>query len=224
MIKVTVKKSGSFAAAKEALSANNPEMRRGWRQVTAIYEAFTKRRFNTFSRGGGDWTPLAKVTTDRRRRGGKAKGGVEFGGGRNLRGFNLLAKGKPRLGRGARSSIARDTRKQGILVSAGGTFSILRDKGFLFNALTIGTPGNRITEIPNGIVYGFSDAPHASDDGEFISIGQLAAAHHYGVPKHHLPARPILVYPDPATTAAIGRTLAAAAARAIRTAYQTGTR
>lgn len=212
MIKVTVKKSGSFAAAKEALSANNPEMRRGWRQVTAIYEAFTKRRFNTFSRGGGDWRPLALSTVKARRTGGKAKGGVDFGGGRS--------NGK-RLGTGARSSLAIDTRKKDILVSAGGTFSILRDKGFLFNALTIGTPGNRITDIPNGIVYGFSDAPHAGDGGP-ISIGRLAAAHHYGVPEHHLPARPILVYPDPATTAAIGRTLAAAAARAIRTAYQTG--
>jgi len=192
----------SLASVKQALSPNSPEMRAGFRQVTVRYSAFSRRRFNEYSRGAGDWTPLAKSTVDARRQGG----GVSFGGGRKVKGRKVS------VGRGGRSSLARDTRKGDILVSAGGTFSILRDKGFLFNALTIGVAGNRVTDLPNGIAFGFSDAPHG---GASLSIGQLAAVHHFGVPQNHIPARRILVQPDAATLRLIRNDLAAAARKAV---------
>lgn len=34
-----------------------------------IYRAFTRQRFHRFSRGGGDWAPLAESTLKRRRKG-----------------------------------------------------------------------------------------------------------------------------------------------------------
>lgn len=44
-------------------------------QWGARMEAFTKRRFTLFSRGGGDWPPLAAITVDQRRgTGGKTIG------------------------------------------------------------------------------------------------------------------------------------------------------
>jgi len=135
----------------------------------------------------------------------------------------MAKKKKPRrLGRGARSSIARDTRNklkrgQGALVNARGTFSILRDKGILFNALTVGAVGNEVGSVANGISYGFARTPHSGDG---ITIGELAAAHHFGVPKKHLPARPILVAPDKPTADRIRGVMQAAAARAIRESFK----
>lgn len=182
-----------FKQTGQALNAQNTSIRDALKVSLLRYEAFTRRRFNAFSRGGGDWAPLAKSTIEARRGGGKAKGGVDFGGGRSLRG------GK--ASRGARSSIARDTRKGGALVSAGGTVSILRDRGFLFNALTIGSTGNKVTDLRNGIAYGFSNAPHAVDAK--LSIARLATIHHYGSRVKGIPARPILVHPDKPTENAI---------------------
>lgn len=209
-----------FKQTGQALNAQNTSIRDALKVALLRYEAFTRRRFNVFSRGGGDWAPLAKSTIEARRGGGKSKGGVDFGGGRSLRG------GK--ASKGARSSLARDTRKGGALVSAGGTVSILRDRGFLFNALTIGSTGNKVTDLRNGIAYGFSDRSHESfrfnalskrissgkrltkktlriegRSGANMSIARLATIHHYGSPSSGLPARPILVYPDKPTENAI---------------------
>lgn len=215
-VKVNIRGAkAAFEAVKRSLSASNPDIRAGFRQATVRYSAFTRRRFNTYSRGGGDWLPLAKSTVDARRTGGKAKGGVDFGGGRNSnKARKKGSNGSGQLGRGARSSLARDTRKKGILVSAGGTFSILRDRGFLFNALTIGAAGNRVTELPNGIAFGFTDAPHGAEAE--LSIGQLATIHHFGVPAKGIPARPILVRPDAQTIRLIQGDLKRAANTALK--------
>ncbi len=49
-------------------SPSNP-VRRAFRQWAFQYLVFTRRRFNTFSRGGGDWRPLAPSTIKERRKG-----------------------------------------------------------------------------------------------------------------------------------------------------------
>jgi len=85
VVRVRVTTKGTLAATKAALSVSNPEIQRGLRQAVSVYAAAMRRRFDAYSRGGGDWTPLALVTTERRRRGGKKKGGVDFGGGRRVR-------------------------------------------------------------------------------------------------------------------------------------------
>lgn len=43
------------------------------KQWAARYRGFVQRRFNTFSKGGGDWKPLA-ASTVRQRRKGRSKG------------------------------------------------------------------------------------------------------------------------------------------------------
>jgi len=67
---VNVRVSGAKArmsAIKSALSVNNPHIRDGLKVAVLRYSAFSRRRFNQYSRGGGDWAPLAKSTVDARR-------------------------------------------------------------------------------------------------------------------------------------------------------------
>jgi len=69
-VKVNVRASGAKSrmdAIKSALSVNNPHIRDGLKVCVLRYSAFTRRRFNQYSRGGGDWAPLAKSTVDARR-------------------------------------------------------------------------------------------------------------------------------------------------------------
>jgi hypothetical protein len=73
-------------------------------------------------------------------------------------------------------------------------FSILDDTHTLYNALSPGSPGNEIRDIPNGIRFGFTDAQHGSDR---LTIGKLARFHHDGGGR--LPKRTILHQPDDAT-------------------------
>jgi hypothetical protein len=73
-------------------------------------------------------------------------------------------------------------------------FAILRDTDTLFNAISPGSPGNEIKDIPNGIRFGFTDAQHGSDR---ITIAKLARMHHDG--SGRLPRRTILHQPDDAT-------------------------
>ena len=57
-------------------SGSGPIRRTMLHQMGIIYLEFVKRRFVKFSRGGGDWKPLAQSTIRSRRRGGKKRGGV----------------------------------------------------------------------------------------------------------------------------------------------------
>lgn len=97
---------------------------------TKQYEVFVRRRFNVYSRGGGDWPPLQPKTIRARRRGPTSKRGASK--------RRLLTSG------GGRSS--------GV--------SILKDTGILFNALSIGAVGNAARGIPSGIAFGFASASH----------------------------------------------------------------
>jgi len=153
-----------------------------------------------------------------------------------------MAKKRKKINTQDRSSLARDTKNGGKLVSAGGIVSILRDTGTLFNALTVGGVGNKVTDIRNGVSFGFSGANHPpkrvtqnaktgkklkgnalsqalsdfqSFGGESISISRLASIHHFGSPSNGLPARPILVRPDAATLGQIRSAMGRAAKKAI---------
>jgi hypothetical protein len=48
--------------------ANGP-VRRAFKQWAARYRSFLRERFSLYSRGGGDWKPLAESTIKRRRKG-----------------------------------------------------------------------------------------------------------------------------------------------------------
>lgn len=75
-----------FAAAIRAdlRTTGNGPIRRAMRQWAARYRGFAQQRFDKFSKGGGDWPPLAESTKKRRRkaRKGRKKGAV--------RSFSLL--------------------------------------------------------------------------------------------------------------------------------------
>lgn len=148
----------------------------------AIYAAFTRRRFNQFSRGGGNWQPLRPSTI--RARAGAARGRKGKGGG----------SGK---GLGARSSLALTRR--GALVNAGRTVSILRDKGILFNAISIGATGNYVGRVPRAVIYGFAPVPHTGrrQSKRVATIQKIAHWHNIGAGRN--PRRVILANPDRST-------------------------
>lgn len=149
------------------------------RQTERIYSTFVVRRFNQFSRGGGDWPALALSTI--KARAGAARGRAGKGGGSGE-------------GVGARSSLGRLTvsdiaRKKGIskydanrvhgplgkLVGAAGrTVSILTDTGILRRAVGMEGAGHRTTRLVNGIQYGFTDQTHGP--GKFAALAQRRAA------------------------------------------------
>lgn len=75
-----------FAAAIRAdlRTTGNGPIRRAMRQWAARYRGFAQQRFDRFSKGGGDWPPLAASTKARRR---KARKGRKKGA---TRSFSLL--------------------------------------------------------------------------------------------------------------------------------------
>ena len=194
---------GSLPAATKLLGGMNtvpppPRIAQMFNQWGKRYEAFIRRRFNTFSRGGGDWPPLAKSTVDRRR------------GPKQAVRLRSIASGKRKAKVNEATFLARDTARGGKLVQASRSYAILKDTGILFNSLTIGAFGNRLTPIAGGIQYGFTNASHGSKRGKSISVGRLATIHHRGLGRN--PVRTILVRPDDAT---LGR-MRNDASRAIR--------
>lgn len=81
-----------FAAAVRAdlRRTGNGPVRRAIRQWAARYRGFAQNRFDSYSKGGGDWAPLAESTKKRRR---KARKGRKRGATRSfsiLRDNNLL--------------------------------------------------------------------------------------------------------------------------------------
>lgn len=131
-------------------------------------QGFNEERFDRFSIGGGDWAPLALSTIRARR-----KASVSAKAGK----FNAKFGGSGAFGRGARSSLARDTQRGGHLVSAGRTVSILKDTGTLRAALKIGAPGSTFELIPAGMTYGVAgNAPHPPKQGGGASGAVSAAA------------------------------------------------
>jgi len=131
------------------------------------YLGFTRRRFVRYSRGGGDWPPLSPATIAQRR--------------------------GPKRRRKKRKTHGTATTTRG----SAGVVAILRDTGTLFNALTIGAPGNLFERVGKGINVGFGGPARHPKGGE--AIASIATKHQFGDPAQHLPQREILVEPDQAT-------------------------
>jgi hypothetical protein len=157
--------------AARVQSGRDPVLQTALIQMSKRYEAFTRRRFNAYARGGGDWKPLALSTVESRR------------GGR---------------GRVNRSSLARDARRGGRLVPAGKVVSILIDTGLLQQSLSIGSTGNlNILTGRNTIRYGFK--PIKTGKGA-ATLQQIAGYHNAGGSSgNNPPKRVILAAPDQAT-------------------------
>ena len=95
------------------------------RQWAERYRNFTRRRFNRYARGGGDWAPLAPSTL-RGRRGPKRR------------------KTRSRRAR-TRTTTRGSARRTAILI----------DTGTLRKALTLGQPGSLEERLRKGIRVGF---------------------------------------------------------------------
>ena len=167
-------------------------------------EAFTKRRFEINSRGGGDWPPLAVSTVKQRR---AASPSSPFAARRRA---------------AVASTTARDTRRGGRVVSSGRSVAILRDTGVLFKALSVGAPGNTLTPIRGGLEYGISGSGSHSGGAlsaiagsargrSSITIADLAAIHNAGTSR--IPQRRIVVEPDHGTLNGMSEDAARAVAR-----------
>lgn len=176
---------GAGGAGDNGLSG--PEMDAMRKQWTIRYSAFIRKRFSTYSRGGGDWPPLA-LSTIKARRGPDKKRAAR-------RARNGVASGSTR---------ARDTARGSKIVEvAGRSVSILQDTGVMARALNIGQTGNYNAATPWGIEFGFAGVQHSP--GESASIAQIAMHHNEG--GKHLPKREILVQPDQATAVSMSRDL-----------------
>ena len=72
-IQVDTEKMDKFLASAKAdlQGSGQGPIRRAMRQWSVRYFAFILRRFNIFSRGGGDWAPLAPSTKAARRKASK---------------------------------------------------------------------------------------------------------------------------------------------------------
>lgn len=162
-------------------SGQDPVIDTMLKQWAKRYEAFTRRRFNQYARGGGNWKPLALSTVKARRKGSGSN-------------------------RAVRSSLARDTQRGGRLVQAGGTVSILIDTGKMQTALSIGATGN-LTQLRgrNTIRYGFSNT---KVPGSELTMQQLAGYHNQGGSSgNNPPKRVILAQPDNPTQDGMRRDL-----------------
>jgi hypothetical protein len=160
-----------FARWRRAIDCGRPHVKRVvdvlWRNQ---FGAFIRRRFNIFSRGGGDWPALALSTVQGRRKGRKK------------------ADTK-------RSSLARS---KGKLVSAGRSVSILRNTGLLFAHIApdfmpvthFASSGTRFTATVS-----FQAAKQYP--GSKTTTTDVLIFHQRGGPK--LPQRKILVPPDSKT-------------------------
>lgn len=167
---VKIRVGGKLAKLQAIASGKKPEvLQRIMTQWMRIFTSFIQRRFNTFSRGGGDWPALALSTVAQRR------------------------KGK---GRADRSSLARDTKDRGKLVPAGGTYTILRDSSLLFKNLVLGelTP---IVKGQNVFRASASfGGPTRYPKGD-VTVTDVMTFHQRG--GTHLPQRKIIVDPDDRT-------------------------
>jgi len=97
-------------AAVRSFGGGPQPMRNALKQAGAVYMGFTRQRFEAFSRGGGDWDPLAPSTLKGRR------------------------KGRRTQGRRRSEQATRILEARGV--SNAGDAAILRDSGILFNSIT----------------------------------------------------------------------------------------
>lgn len=159
-------------------------------QWGARMEAFTKRRFTQFSRGGGDWPPLARTTYENRR---SDRSGQNIGQAKRAAQKALDTARSPKAFDRAFARVQKyNTFKTAVLV----------DTGTLRRGLSLNGPGNVREVFANGrfigVRYGIAGGSHPKGK---LTIGRLAAIHHTGAGR--LPQRRIIVKPDAATIAAM---------------------
>lgn len=217
-------------ALRAAFGGNAPEFERFSRRVLAMYAGYIQRRFDRFSKGGGDWKPLAPSTIYRRSRAtverarkeadsnlkrGTDSRGKPFGKAEHdamikrahARAHKFLSKvlGVPGwAARGIRIGPAKIP--QGL--NTGGQIAILRDTGMMFRALTINAPGNIMRR--RGPVFEFGIGGPTTHPEGGTTLGRIASYHQNGgtIPNRP-PQRKILV--TPATDDAVWKEFDAAA-------------
>ena len=226
MIEVTIKgpidHAGRFRKAlQQAFAGNAPQFDTFSKRVLAMYSGYVQRRFDIFSRGGGDWKPLAPSTIYRRahrtverakaegeanlRRGRDAKG-KPYGGAEHDAAMKR-ARGRAHqfLNRvlGTPSSATRGIKigpaKIPVGTNTGGTVSILRDTGTLFNALSINNPAN--IQRKRGPVFEFGIGGSMAHPNGKATVGRIASYHQNGgTMPNRPPQRKILVVPASSDT------------------------
>lgn len=179
--------------AAVAFGAGSAPIRKTYRQWASRYSTFTRRRFNTYSRGGGNWRPLAESTILARRSSNRAY--------RTRR--EELDASFAKYGRIKGNSQQANKRRSKLFqrikyLQSGQGVAILKDTGVLFNAITIGQQGNYTLDLRNGVRYGFAmGVPHGVTGA---SIGGIAGYHNAGSLNGRPPRRVILALPDQQTT------------------------
>ena len=172
-------------AIKAGFSGEVNAIQDAFKQWALRYRSAMQLRFNTNSRGGGEWPPLKAATIKARQRMPITRLRRAFAAGDiDETTFNKRLKS-------ARSRVKRS-------MQTGGAVSILRDTGLLFNTLSPAfqnLPGQVEHLIPKGIEVGIG-GPASHGVGP-ATIGDIATYHHTGA--GNLPERTILVQP-PAQT------------------------
>ncbi len=197
---------------------NAGPIRTAMHQWGVRYRSFLQRRFLAFSRGGGDWPPLAASTIRARRSTAKtklqrAKKSYRSAAARlekslkSLRrsgsqAANVRAEKAQRNFREKERAMLAATRDRKQQVETGEGIAILRDTGLLFMALTpelVGAEGQYQLDVEDGVMVGFG-GPGTYPDGK-ATIADIASFHQAGGGR--LPQRRIVVPPDEQTVAAM---------------------
>ena len=219
-VKIDIKLGGKVVKLRNLVDSNSGVMNKVLHQMSRIYGAFIRKRFSQYSKGAGDWPALALSTIrnrrDFRKRAARVKDlkakmdahdaswtGIKTGKG--LVAYDKKKKGlQSQLAKAVstrnknRSSLGRDTKNKGRLVSAGGTVSILQDTGKLFSQLspeilvlssTTKTGGKFKAQVTYG---GTAAYPNGK-----ATVTDVMSFHQEGGGK--VPRRKILVNPDPKT-------------------------
>ncbi|MDO4628234.1 MAG: hypothetical protein Q4C70_03540 [Planctomycetia bacterium] len=144
--------------------------------VGVRYASFMKRRFDTFSQGGGDWKPLAKST---------------------LRARDRKVKKSKKKKTQAEAVVANHS----ILVDTGTLRGALN-----IGATGTGDGAELVTNVnpqESSVTMRFTGKIHPppkdgkkKKDCKGLTIAALAAIQHYGSQERNIPARPILVEPN----------------------------
>lgn len=216
-LKGPVDHAGRFKKAlHQAFSGNSAPFDAFSKRVMAMYASYITRRFDRFSRGGGDWKPLAPSTIYRRaratvdrakreadanlRRGHDAKGKpfgkaehaeqIDRARGRAHRFLNRIMG----LPHGATRGIRIGPAKIRAASIGAGNVSILRDTGTLFNALSINGPANIMRK--RGPVFEFGIGGSMVHPQGHTTVGRIASYHQNGgqIPNRP-PQRKILIAP-----------------------------
>jgi len=247
MVQINVNISDRLKLVKQIIQAGfqgNPgHVQNAFKQWAVRYRSEMQLRFNTLSRGGGEWPPLKRSTVlaraskpigrlkkafergdideatfTRRMKSTKAKvkrERLKFASFSQRQKSlskamavkkNALADVRSRYMAGKMSDAQLDKRVNSIVSRAnkakknatiGGTVSILRDTGLLFNTLDptfINAPGQLERNLGNGIEVGIG-GPASHGLGP-ATIGDIASYHQTGA--GNLPVREIIVSPSEA--------------------------